>query len=68
MNEEDFNDEDRIIDVRLPVRDYKIMREVIEERRLMQGLSKKVAKVLSFVAAVAAALGLLEIGRRIGWW
>lgn len=68
MNEEDFNDEDRIIEVKLPVRDYKALREIIDERKLMEGMSKKVAKALQFVAAVAAALGLVEIGRRVGWW
>ncbi len=57
--------EDEIIEVRLPLKDYKVMREMIEERQAMTGLRKWITtKFLWAVGSILSVLGLIEAFRR----
>lgn len=57
--------DDEIIEVRLPLKDYKVMREMIEERQAMAGLRKWITtKVLWLVGGALSVLGLVEALRR----
>lgn len=60
------NDDD-VIDVKMPRRDYKIMREMIEERQAMRGLKRWVSgKFLFVVGALISVAGLFEVLKRLG--
>ena len=66
MND-NLGNEDIIIEVRLPLKDYKIMREMIEERQAMNGIRKWLsAKVFWLAGGVLTCLGLFEAFRRFG--
>lgn len=59
------SNEDVIIEVKLPIKDYRIMREMIEERQAMDGLRKWLStKFLWAVGGVLTTLGLIETLRR----
>jgi hypothetical protein len=58
--------DDEIIEVRLPLKDYKVMREMIEERQAMTGLKKWITtKFLWAVGGLLSILGLIEALRRL---
>ena len=62
-----LGNEDIIIEVKLPLKDYKIMREIIEERQAMNGLKKWLnGRVLWLAGGVLTCLGLFEAFRRFG--
>lgn len=66
MTEHDTKD-DEIIEVKLPRKEYKIMREMIEERQAMNGLRKWLTtKVFWFAGGIMAVLGVFEAFRRFG--
>lgn len=64
---DNFGNEDIIIEVKLPLKDYKIMREIIEERQAMNGLRKWLSQKVFWLAGGAlTCLGLFEAFRRFG--
>lgn len=56
MEETKLIEDDQIVTVQLPLRDYKVMRELIDERQAMKGVKKWVQNTI-----VWAAAGLLTI-------
>lgn len=57
--------DDEVIEVRLPRKDYLVMREMIEERQAMTGLKKFLqTRVLWPVGAILSVMGLIEAFRR----
>lgn len=61
------NSDDTIIEVRLPLKDYKVMREMIDERNAMNGLKKWVSSRIIWVAAgIITLVGAFEALRRLG--
>lgn len=58
--------EDEVIEVKLPRKDYKIMRELIEERQAMNGMKVILARVFWVAGGLLTLLGLFEIFKRIG--
>lgn len=57
---------DELIEVRLPLKDYKVMREMINERQAMSGFQKWLsAKVLFYVGSILTILGLIEALKRL---
>lgn len=58
--------DDEVIEVRLPRKDYKIMREIIEERQAMNGMRKVLTRVFWFAGGLLTIVGLFEIFRRLG--
>lgn len=63
----DLGKEDIIIEVKLPYKDYKIMREMIEERQAMNGMRKWLTtKVFWLAGGILTCLGLFEAFRRFG--
>lgn len=59
--------DDEVIEVRLPRKDYLVMREIIEERQAMNGLRKWLTtKVFWFAGGLLTVLGLFEAFRRFG--
>lgn len=65
MIEPSKDGEDTVIDVRLPYKDYKIMREIIEERQALHGLKRWIqSRVLWLVGGALSVLGLVEAFRR----
>lgn len=64
---DNLGNEDIIIEVKLPLKDYKIMREIIEERQAMNGMRKWLStKVFWLVGGILSCLGLFEAFRRFG--
>jgi hypothetical protein len=64
---ESIGKNDVIVQVELPLKDYLIMRELIEERQAMNGLRKWLQnKVFWLAGGVLTLLGVFEILRRIG--
>jgi 5-bromo-4-chloroindolyl phosphate hydrolysis protein len=63
---QDVTKDDEIIEVRLPLKDYKIMREMIEERQAMNGIKKLLTKLFWIAGGLLSLLGLFEIFRRFG--
>ncbi len=64
---DNFGSEDIIIEVKLPLKDYKVMREIIEERQAMKGMKRWLnGKVFWLAGCVLTALGLFEAFRRFG--
>lgn len=62
----EYNKEDAIISVQLPYKDYKVMRELIEERQAMNGVKKWLtSNVFWLCGGVLSVLGL--IGYFKGW-
>lgn len=58
--------DDEIIEVRLPLKDYRVMREMIEERQAMTGLRKWIqTKFLWTIGGLLSVLGLVEAFRRL---
>jgi len=65
MNER--SDLDVIIEVKIPLKDYKILRDMIEERQAMNGLRKWLTtRVFWFTGGLLTILGLFEAVRRFG--
>jgi 5-bromo-4-chloroindolyl phosphate hydrolysis protein len=62
----DVTKDDEIVEVRLPLRDYKIMREMIEERQAMNGMKKLLTKIFWIASGLLSLLGLFEVFRRFG--
>lgn len=59
------NDDD-IIDVKMPRKDYKVMREMIEERQAMKGLKRWLTtKLLFVVGSLLTITGLIEALKRL---
>ena len=59
--------DDEVIEVKLPRKDYIVMREMIEERQAMNGLRKWLTtKVFWFAGGLLTVLGLFEAFRRFG--
>lgn len=64
---EDPTKNDVIIEVKLPLKEYMIMREMIEERQAMNGLRKWLTnRVFWLAGGVMALLGVFEAFRRFG--
>ena len=61
---DDHNKEDQIITVQLPLKDYKTMRELIEERQAVDGLRKIAAKIFWFAGGILSLVGVIEVFRR----
>jgi len=65
MNER--SDLDVIIEVKIPLKDYKILRDMIEERQAMNGLRKWLTtRVFWFTGGLLTILGIFEAVRRLG--
>jgi len=65
MNER--SDLDVVIEVRMPLKDYKLLRDMIEERQAMNGLRKWLTtRVFWFTGGLLTILGLFEAVRRFG--
>lgn len=63
----DPTSDDTIIEVKLPLKDYKVMREMIEERQAMHGLKKWLSgKVIWIAAGIITIVGAFEALRRLG--
>lgn len=61
------NNDDIIIEVKLPLKDYKVMRELIEERQAMEGLKRWLSSRVIWVAAgIISLVGAFEALRRLG--
>lgn len=61
------SNEDVIIEVKLPLKDYRVMREMIEERQAMRGLRKWLSSRIIWVAAgIITIVGAFEALRRLG--
>lgn len=58
--------EDEVIEVKLPRKDYKIMRELIEERQAMNGMKVILARVFWVAGGLLSLLGLFELFKRFG--
>lgn len=58
--------DDEVIIVELPRKDYRIIRQMIEERQAMNGLSKIMARLFWFAGGLLAFAGLLDVFRRFG--
>ena len=58
--------DDEIVEVRLPRKDLKLMREMIEERQAMNGLRKILTRVFWFAGGLLTVVGLFEVFRRFG--
>lgn len=64
---EDYNKDDVVINVQLPLKEYKIMREIIEERQAMSGLKKWVfGRIFWFAGGLLTILGVFEAFRQLG--
>lgn len=63
----EHNKEDVIITVQLPLSDYKIMRELIEERQAMNGLKKWLTgNVFWLCGGMLSVLGLFAYFKGVG--
>ncbi len=63
----DYNKDDVVINVQLPLKEYKVMREMIEERQAMSGLKKWVfGRIFWFAGGLLTVLGVFEALRRFG--
>ena len=62
----DLTKDDELITVQLPVKDYKVMREIIAERQAMSGVMKIANKVFWVAGGILSVFGLVEILRRFG--
>lgn len=61
------NAEDALVTVTLPLRDYKVMREMISERQAMKGFKRWITSVLFWLAGGGMSLiGVYEAFRRFG--
>lgn len=58
--------EDEVIEVKIPRKDYKILRELIEERQAMNGMKVILARVFWVAGGLLSLLGLFEVFRRFG--
>lgn len=57
--------DDEVIEVRLPRKDYLVMREMIEERQAMKGLRKWLQeKVFWLAGGLLSLIGVFEALRR----
>lgn len=63
MND-DLTNDDEVITVTMPRKDYKVMRELIAERQAMTGITKIVQKIFWIAGGILSVLGLIEILRR----
>lgn len=64
---EDYTKQDVIVEVKLPLKDYQTMREIIEERQAMNGLRKWLTtKVFWLGGGILTVLGVFEAFRRFG--
>jgi hypothetical protein len=62
-----MNEEDDIVEVKLPLKDYKMLREIIEERQAMNGLRKWISgKVIWLAAGIITLVGAFEALRKLG--
>lgn len=60
--------DDEIVNVQLPLRDYKVMREMIDERQAMQGLKKLLSKIFWFAGGLLAVVGAVEALKAFSTW
>lgn len=58
--------DDEVIIVELPRKDYKIIRQIIEERQAMNGIGKIMTRVFWFAGGLLGIVGLFEVFRRLG--
>lgn len=65
MNE--LTKEDEIVTVQLPLRDYKQLREMIDERQAMAGMKKLLNKIFWVAAGLLSILGVVEILKQLNW-
>lgn len=60
--------EDTVIDVTMPKRDYDVMREMIAERQAMSGLKKWLTtRVFWLAGGILSIFGLVEVFKRLAW-
>lgn len=58
------NEKDEVINVRLPRKEYEMLREIIEERQAMNGLRKFLqTKVFWLAGGILTILGVYQILR-----
>lgn len=63
----EYNKDDAIISVQLPYKDYKVMREIIEERQAMNGVKKWLTgNVFWLCGGLLSVLGLFAYFKGIG--
>lgn len=61
------SEEDVIIEVKLPLKDYRMLREILEERQAMNGLKKWISgKIIWLAAGIITLVGAFEALRRLG--
>ena len=64
-NEKYVDPQDEIVTVRLPQKDYEVLRELIETRQALSGFKKWLQTGLLWIAgSLLTLLGLYEIMRR----
>jgi len=62
----DLTKDDELITVQLPVKDYKVMREIIAERQAMSVVMKIANKIFWIAGGILSVFGLVEILKRFG--
>lgn len=64
---DNYTKDDEIVEVKLPLKELKIMREMIEERQAMNGLRKWLTnRVFWLGGGILTVLGVFEAFRRFG--
>lgn len=59
-----YDDQDEVITVTLPRKEYEMLREILEERQAMRGLKKFLqTKVFWLAGGVLTCLGIYQIMR-----
>lgn len=70
MTQEDLNADDKndiIVNVRLPYKDYKVLRGLIEERQAMVGVKKWISGTIFWLAGgLLSVLGLFAYFKTLG--
>lgn len=66
--QDDLTKDDEIVTVQLPLRDYKQLREMIDERQAMIGMKKLLTKIFWLAAGLLSILGVVEILKQFSTW
>lgn len=63
----DHSKDDQVIQVTIPLKDYKVLREMIAERQAMNGLKLWLSsRVFWLAGGLLSVLGLIEAFKRFG--
>lgn len=65
--QDDLTKDDEIVNVQLPLRDYRQLRELLDERQAMAGMKKLVQKAFWLAAGLLSILGVVEILKQLNW-